>query len=174
MTVHLLSSNKKNKYDLMTLYLNCLWVHILIVLMDKSGTIIIIEDDLDDQFVLEEIFTELAYPNPRKYFFDGELALEYLLTTPDRPFIIISDVNMPKLNGLELRRKLHTDAALNLKCIPYVFLTTALNHQAVIDAYSTSVQGFFVKPTGFDETKEMIKVMMEYWIRCAAPNNFSS
>ncbi|GGB81858.1 response regulator [Dyadobacter sediminis] len=140
--------------------------------MDKSGTIIIIEDDADDQFVLEEVFNELGYPNKRMYFANGMLALEYLYSTPDRPFIIISDINLPQLNGLELRQKVQTDAELSLRCIPYVYFTTAINQQAVIDAYSTSAQGFFVKPGAFDDIKETIRVMMEYWKKCAAPNNF--
>jgi CheY-like chemotaxis protein len=140
--------------------------------MDKSGTIIIIEDDPDDQFVLEEVFIELDYPNQRMYFPDGLSALDYLYTTPDRPFIIISDINLPKLDGLELRKKVQTDAELSLKCIPYVYFTTAINQKAVIDAYSTSAQGFFVKPGEFTEIKETIRVMIEYWRKCAAPNNF--
>ncbi|WP_409018805.1 hypothetical protein [Dyadobacter sp. CY347] len=57
---------------------------------------------------------------------------------------------MPKLDGLELRRKVQNDAELSLKCIPYVYFTAAVNQQAVIDAYSTSAQGFFVKPVSFD------------------------
>ncbi|MCE6992965.1 response regulator [Dyadobacter sp. CY323] len=140
--------------------------------MDKSGTIIIIEDDPDDQFVLEEVFNELGYTNKRMYFADGLTALDYLYTTPDRPFIIISDINLPILNGLELRQKVQNDAELSLKCIPYVYFTTAINQRAVIDAYSTSAQGFFVKPSEFEEIKDTIHVMMEYWKRCAAPNNF--
>lgn len=140
--------------------------------MDKSGTIIIIEDDADDQFVLEEVFNDLGYPNKRMYFPDGISALDYLYKTPERPFIIISDINLPKLNGLELRKKVQNDAELSLRCIPYVYFTTAINHQAVIDAYSTSAQGFFVKPGAYEEIRDTIKVMMEYWTKCAAPNNF--
>lgn len=140
--------------------------------MNKNGTIIIIEDDSDDQFVLEQVFNELSYPNKRMYFADGDSALDYLYSTHDRPFIIISDINLPRLSGLELRQKVQTDAELSLRCIPYVYFTTALNQQAVIDAYSTSAQGFFVKPATFEEIKETIQVMMQYWNRCAAPNNF--
>jgi CheY-like chemotaxis protein len=140
--------------------------------MDKSGTIIIIEDDQDDQFVLEEVFDELGYPNQRMYFSDGLSALDYLYSTTDRPFIIISDINLPQLNGLELRKKVQTDAELNLKCIPYVYFTTAINQDVVIDAYSTSAQGFFVKPGEYEEIKQTIRVMIDYWQKCAAPNNF--
>lgn len=140
--------------------------------MDKNGTIIIIEDDADDQFVLEEVFNELEYPNQRMYFLDGLSALDYLYTSTDRPFLIISDITMPKLDGLELRKKIQTDAELSLKCVPYVFFTTALNQNSIIDAYSTSAKGFFVKPGSIDEIKDTIKVMIDYWRKCAAPNNF--
>lgn len=115
--------------------------------MNKDGEIIIIEDDEDDQFLLEEVFTALNYTNKRIYFPDGEAALEYLHSDRAAPFIILSDINMPRLNGLELRNKLKMDAALNLKCIPYLFFSTAVNQKVVVDAYSTSAQGFFVKQT---------------------------
>ncbi|MCF0051533.1 response regulator [Dyadobacter chenwenxiniae] len=140
--------------------------------MNKDGTIIIIEDDKDDQFVLEEVFGELGYPNKRMYFSSGLKALDFLYSTSDRPFLIISDINLPELNGLELRSKIQQDADLNLKCIPYIYFTTALNQQVVIDAYSTSAQGFFVKPGTYEEIKEAIDVMIKYWKKCAAPNNF--
>ncbi|MCE7073773.1 hypothetical protein LZG74_25930 [Dyadobacter sp. CY327] len=85
---------------------------------------------------------------------------------------MLSDTNIPKLYGMELRRRLKENASLNLKCIPYLYFTTALNQDVVIEAYSTSAQGFFVKPSDFDETKDTLKSIVEYWKRCASPNNF--
>jgi DNA-binding NarL/FixJ family response regulator len=85
----------------------------------------------------------------------------------------LSDINLPKLNGFELRAKLRTDADLALKCIPYLFFSTAANQKAVIDAYSLSVQGFFVKENSLSELEKTITVIMEYWTRCVAPNRFS-
>jgi len=140
--------------------------------MNKTGPIIVIEDDVDDQDMLREVFEKLNYPNEVIFFFDGQLALDYLNRADTLPFIIISDINMPKLDGFALRNKLKTDAALEIKCIPYLFFSTALNQKAVIDAYSMSVQGFFIKPTSMSELEETIRSIMEYWIRCAAPNNF--
>ena len=58
---------------------------------------------------------------------------------------------MPKLNGFELRKKLKTDAALQLKCIPYLFFSTAANQPSVVEAYSLSVQGFFIKQNTLEE-----------------------
>jgi CheY-like chemotaxis protein len=140
--------------------------------MNKNGPIIIIEDDFDDQEILKEIFEKLNYPNEVIFFADGQAALDYLNRPAVLPFLILSDINMPKLSGLELRTKLKTDADLAVKCIPYLFFSTALNQKAVIDAYSISVQGFFVKQTSISEIEKTISVIMEYWKRCAAPNNF--
>jgi len=142
--------------------------------MNKNGPIIIIEDDVDDQEILTEVFQKLGYPNELIFFTDGQAALEYLNQPTTLPFVILSDINMPKLSGFELRTKLKTDADLAVKCIPYLFFSTALNQKAVIDAYSMSVQGFFEKQTSMSELEKTISVIMEYWKRCAAPNNFPS
>jgi CheY-like chemotaxis protein len=140
--------------------------------MNKNGPVIIIEDDADDQDFLTEIFQKLNYPNKIIFFNDPQKALDFLNRADTIPFLILSDINMPKLSGFELRNKLRVDAQLQLKCIPYLFLTTALNEQTVIDAYSASVQGFFVKQNSIEELEKTISAIMEYWLRCAAPNNF--
>lgn len=140
--------------------------------MIKNGPIIIIEDDADDQEILMEVFQNLNYPNELIFFSDGVSALDYLNKSDQLPFLILSDINLPKLDGFALRDKLKTDAELALKCIPYLFFSTALNQKAVVDAYSLSVQGFFVKQTSIAELEKTISVIMEYWKRCAAPNNF--
>lgn len=138
--------------------------------MTKNGPIVVIEDDADDQETLVEIFKKLDYKNPIIYFPDGEEALKYLLDTKTKPFLILSDINMPKLSGFELRQKIHTNEDLNLKCIPYLFFTTTSNQKAVVDAYSQSVQGFFVKANSMDKLEHTIKIIVEYWKECEAPN----
>ena len=138
--------------------------------MNKNGTIIFIEDDIDDQELLAEVFKELDYKNEILFFGDGELALEYLINNRVEPFIVFSDINMPKLNGMELREKIHNNEDLRLKCTPYLFFSTSSEQQHVIDAYSKSVQGFFVKPNSFSELKKTLKVIIDYWKECVSPN----
>ena len=140
--------------------------------MNTNGPIVIIEDDDDDQELFDIVFKSLNYNNEVCFFKNGEEALEYLNRTEVLPFLILSDINMPKLDGFALRSKIKTDADLQLKCIPYLFFTTTSNQKAVIDAYSMSVQGFFVKPNSMAELKEIIEVIMRYWTRCTSPNNF--
>jgi CheY-like chemotaxis protein len=140
--------------------------------MNKNGPVIVIEDDEDDQAILKEVFEKLDYSNEVIFFSDGQAALDFLHQTQVLPFLILSDINMPKLDGFALRQKLRSDAALQLKCIPYLFISTAATQKAVIDAYSLSVQGFFVKQSSLAEIEATISSIMEYWKRCAAPNNF--
>ena len=138
--------------------------------MNKTGPIVIIEDDQDDQEILTEIFNELAYKNEIVFFEDSVLALEYLTGTEIEPFLVLSDINMPKLNGMELREKIHNNEDLRLKSIPYLFFTTTAEQNHVIDAYSRSIQGFFVKPRSYDKIKTMIAKIVEYWMECESPN----
>jgi CheY-like chemotaxis protein len=138
--------------------------------MNKKGPIIIIEDDKDDQELLAEVFEELGYVNEVRFFNSGEVVLQYLNTTTEKPFIILSDINLPQLTGLELRDKILENEALRLKCIPYLFFTTAASQQAIVDAYSRSAQGFFVKPASYDHILSMIRKIIEYWTECRSPN----
>lgn len=138
--------------------------------MNKDGPIVVIEDDVDDKDILVDIFKTLDYKNQIYYFSDGEAALQFLTGTKIKPFLILSDINMPKLSGIELRKKILTDENLNLKCIPYLFFTTTSNQKAVIDAYSQSVQGFFIKSNTIEQLQHTIKMIIEYWRECEAPN----
>ena len=140
--------------------------------MNTNGPVVVIEDDIDDKELLEEVFQKLGYPNQLLFFGDGQAALDYLNETDVLPFIILSDINMPKLDGFALRNKIKMDAKLQLKCIPYLFFSTASSQKAVVDAYSLSVQGFFIKQNTMEELEKTIFVIMEYWKRCVAPNNF--
>ena len=141
--------------------------------MSNNGPVIIIEDDLDDQEILESAFRNLGYENELIFFGDGHKALDFLNKTEVLPFLIMSDINMPKLDGFALREKIKNDARLHFKCIPYLFFTTASNQRAVIDAYSASVQGFFVKGQTIKEVEQAIDAIMKYWNLCSSPNNFT-
>lgn len=140
--------------------------------MNKQGPIIIIEDDADDRMILSQVLQELSYPNEVAFFEDGVSALEYLQDDNVYPFLIISDVNLPKLNGFELRKMVHTNAGLSEKCIPYLFFSTSVDRAAVHDAYTMSVQGFFLKAASYEGVKETIRKIVEYWQECSSPLRF--
>lgn len=139
----------------------------------KNGTIIVIEDDPDDQLLIMDAFNSLGYPNKIMLFSDGYKALEYIESTDVKPFLILSDVNMPTVNGFELRKKIHNNKELSVRCIPYLFFTTGTNREAVQDAYAMSAQGFFIKPATMSGLEDTLRKIVEYWKECHAPNQYS-
>ena len=138
--------------------------------MNKKGPIIVIEDDEDDRQFIKDVFIELNYENSIIFFEDGQLALNHLISEEVEPFIIISDINMPVLNGMALKEEIQKNENIRLKCIPYLFFTTSANQEHVIDAYSKSVQGFFIKPNTMEKLKSTITKIVEYWQECESPH----
>jgi CheY-like chemotaxis protein len=137
--------------------------------MDKSGPIIIIDDDSDDQDLLRELFTELNLKNEVLFFREGESALEFLGSPAIRPFLIISDVKMPGMDGFELRKQVSTTSE-NSKTTPFIFFTTGSTTQVLNNAYLNSVQGIFQKPVKYNDWKDAINTIVQYWTSCMAPD----
>ena len=139
--------------------------------MSRKGPIIIIEDDVDDQYILEAVFLQLALRNERKFFSRCEDAFQYLMSTSDKPFIILSDVNLPGMTGTELRRQINESDLLRKKSIPFIFFTTYAQKEVVEKAYEMMVQGYFEKPASVDELKSMLEAIIKYWQLCKHPNS---
>jgi CheY-like chemotaxis protein len=138
----------------------------------KSGPIIVLEDDVDDKEVLEGILKELKVKNKLVWFSGSEAAFQYLKTTSEQPFIIISDVNIPRENGIEFKRRIDNDPYLRQKSIPFVFYSTSVKEETVTEAYSElTVQGFFKKGNSHEEIKRHIKLIVDYWQVCRHPNS---
>lgn len=140
--------------------------------MSNTGPILLIDDDEDDYELFTHVMLEQKIPNALHHFTDGKRALEYLQSTPERPFLILSDINMPKLGGIELRKIVSEDDKLRSKCIPFIFFTTTATEQAVKKAYDLSVQGFFVKGETMERLSSLIKLIVDYWTECKHPNSY--
>jgi len=138
--------------------------------MSLSGPILIVEDDPDDQLLLKEIFTELNLANPLHFFSHGQEALTYLKVTTEQPFLILCDVNMPVMNGVELRQAVFENETLRRKSVPFIFLTTSADKKSVNLAYDLSVQGFYVKGNTYEKLFEQIRLIVTYWEHCLHPN----
>jgi CheY-like chemotaxis protein len=132
--------------------------------MVKEPPLIIIEDDEEDQEVITEILKNLQVKNELKIFSRCEDALQFLQSTKRDPFLVICDINIPGMKGVELKRVLDGDENLKMKCIPFIFLSTAAEKEIVNEAYSNlSIQGFFQKPTKYNELKRVLETVLEYW-----------
>ncbi|WP_353720429.1 response regulator [Dyadobacter sp. 676] len=140
--------------------------------MSVRGPIISIEDDVDDQFLIRSVVEELDIPNELLFFNNGVDALMYLETTRDQPFLILCDINMPVMNGLEFRERIEKNEYLRKKSIPFVFLSTADNPLVIEAAYGSTIQGFFKKENSFEDLKDRIRVIYDYWSYCLHPNQY--
>jgi response regulator RpfG family c-di-GMP phosphodiesterase len=140
--------------------------------MAKPGPIIVVEDDPDDKDILEDVLKDLNIPNKLIWFTNGPAAFHHLKTTSEQPLIILSDVNLPIQSGIEFKRQVDSDSELRQKSIPFVFFSTSIDQAAVNEAYTKmTVQGFFQKPSSYEEIKNVIKLIVEYWKICRHPNS---
>lgn len=133
--------------------------------------IIILEDDLDDQEIIKEVLEDLQVPYRVDFYMHAKELLDYLYTTRESPFLILSDVNLPTMNGLELRKIIHDEDFLRLKSIPFVFFSTSSDEYAVKQAYDLTVQGYFVKPYSIPDIKATLKLIIDYWEKCEHVNS---
>jgi CheY-like chemotaxis protein len=133
--------------------------------------ILIVEDDLDDQFLLKKVFERIGVESDLVFFPNGKEALDYLKTSGKETFMILCDINMPVMNGLELRERINKDEELRRKSIPFIFLSTAARPIDVCTAFELSVQGFFVKESTLLEMEESLRTIFMYWARCKHPNS---
>jgi len=141
--------------------------------MSNKGNILLIEDDADDIFVFKELITVLGMKNNVITFNETNDALEYLDQTTDDIFIIFSDINIPKRNGLQFKHDIDSNPTLRRKSIPFIFYSTTANKDAVAEAFETlTVQGFFKKGNDFENAKEQLSTIMKYWESCEHPNKF--
>jgi CheY-like chemotaxis protein len=97
--------------------------------------------------------------------------LQYLEATDEQPFLILCGINMPIMNGLELRRRINQSEYLRQKAIPFFYLTTAANTDIVREAYEQAVQWYFQKATNYAGFQQQMKLLVEYWQHCLHPNS---
>jgi len=139
--------------------------------MSTVGPIIYIDDDEDDHEILLKVLSDLQVPNPVVGFTTCIEAYDYLKTTSDQPFLIICDVNLPVQSGIELKMQIDGDEDLRKKSIPFVFYSTSVDQRFVNLAYTQmTVQGYFRKENNFQDVKQVIRLLVDYWNHCRHPN----
>jgi CheY-like chemotaxis protein len=138
--------------------------------MGKHKPIVIVDDDDDDHFILKRVFEKIGNDRPILFFNDGRKVLEYLKTTGERPFLILSDVNMPIMNGIDLKRAIDADPELRRITVPFVFFSTSAMTSLVQEAFELSAQGFFIKGQNLDEMEQTLRIIFDYWNKCQYSN----
>jgi CheY-like chemotaxis protein len=131
--------------------------------------IVMVDDDLDMHFIYQKVFQKLGLLSSLRLFENGKDALEYLKRSADDVKIIFSDINMPVMDGIQLRTAINNEFSFNCRTIPFIFLSTSAREREVNSAYELLVQGFFQKGTTIGEIENSITVAIDYWSRCRVP-----
>jgi CheY-like chemotaxis protein len=138
--------------------------------MAVKGPIMLVEDDRDDFDLIKNCIEELGFDNRVDWYRNGKEALAYLKVTEEQPFIIIADIQMPMMNGLELLKHIYEDDYLRKKSIPFVFLTVVVSRNIVREAYDLMVQGFYQKARNYKDLTRQLGLILNYWTHSLHPN----
>ncbi len=131
--------------------------------------ILLVEDDIIDVKTVKRAFKENKIINPLRITSNGEEALKYLrrqgkYSNPEdspRPSIILLDLNMPVMNGVEFLKAIRADE--DLKSLTVIVLTTSKEENDRVESYKLNVAGYIIKPVEFEKFVEAVKVIDLYW-----------
>ncbi|MFK2821128.1 response regulator [Flavobacteriaceae sp. LMIT009] len=127
----------------------------------KTLKILLVEDDTIEVMKLKRAVDTLNLNHDILHASNGEEALEMLQNKNSLPNIILLDLNMPKINGLEFLKILKSDRQLHF--IPTIVLTTSLNKRDVLECYKIGIAGYLLKPLKYDEYVSRIEKLLSYW-----------
>lgn len=129
---------------------------------EKKFNILLVEDDEVDIMNVKRAFKKNNIVNPLYIANNGLDALQLLTSnTISRPLIIILDINMPKMNGIEFLEKLRQNEAL--KSLSVFVMTTSDNDKDKIEAYNLNVAGFILKPLSFEKFVSTVADLNSFW-----------
>lgn len=137
--------------------------------MKNNRSILLVEDDKIDAMTVKRAMKDLKIANSLVHVYNGIEALDYLKNqSNERPCIILLDLNMPKMNGIELLKVLKNDTSL--KKLPVVVLTTSNAEKDKTESFNLSVAGYMLKPVDYKQFVDVIKDINLYWTISEIPD----
>ncbi len=138
--------------------------------MRSLKPVMLVEDDNVDAMTVKRAIKELKVVNELTRAVNGEEALEYLRNPANEtPCVILLDLNMPKMNGIEFLKIVKADE--RLRKIPVVVLTTSRDDRDKAESFKLSVAGYIVKPVDYQGFVEAMRVINLYWTLSELPEH---
>jgi len=130
--------------------------------MPTLKPILLVEDDVVDAATVKQALQDLRVRNPVVHKTDGEEAIEYLRgQNNQKPALILLDLNMPKISGIELLQMIKPD--IELQHIPVVVLTVSKYEQDKVDTFDLGVAGYVIKAVDYDAFLRAMDIVIQYW-----------
>lgn len=134
----------------------------------SNKPILLVEDDQVDVMTVKRALKEIRVINPIVNLENGEEALKYLRDSGRvKPCIILLDLNMPVMNGIEFLHEMKSDDSL--KRIPVVVLTTSEEQQDKVRSFDLGVAGYIAKPVSYRQFVEIMRTFNAYWTISEVP-----
>lgn len=137
--------------------------------MKPKGVLLFVDDDRSEYERFGEVLHTMV-DNELLYAPNGEEGLKLIHEHKDALFMIISDINMPLMNGLELKRVIEGTPILKMRAIPFIFRTVHDNVVVTKEAYSLGIQGLFIKTEDAGTLRRQIEIILQFWIAAVHPN----
>jgi CheY-like chemotaxis protein len=137
----------------------------------NDAPVFVVDSDIEDKELLQEAWKELDLPNKLFFFKNAEEVIAQLETSSIVPFLIISEMNLPKISGLELKQYLLNHEHTNFKSIPFVFLSDTPSQRQIEEAYYLCTNGVFKKSDSFQKIKQQLIDIVKYWRESLVPLN---
>lgn len=136
---------------------------------DRALTILLVEDDEVDVMTVKRAFAKANITNKLFVAQNGVEALELLRTDgiPASRRLVLLDLNMPRMNGIELLREIRKDPAL--ASLTVIVLTTSNEDRDRVDAYHLNVAGYLLKPVTFHDFADVMATLNKYWTLMEMP-----
>jgi CheY-like chemotaxis protein len=139
----------------------------------RPVSILLVEDNLQDVEITRRAFAKGRIRNDLMVVRDGEEALDYLFrrgkyhdpASSPRPGMILLDLNLPKLGGLEVLQQIKNDESL--KAIPVIVLTVSQREEDIVRSYDLGVNTYIQKPVEFEDFMRVVNTVHDYWILIA-------
>jgi CheY-like chemotaxis protein len=134
----------------------------------NNKPILLVEDDQVDAMTVRRALKELHVTNAVVHVENGEVALEHLRAPENAlPCIILLDLNMPRMGGIEFLQVAKRDARLRI--IPVVVLTTSAEQQDKVESFNLGVAGYMAKPVDYQQFVEVMRSINTYWTLSEMP-----
>lgn len=128
----------------------------------QAISFLLIEDDLIETMKFKRVLDSMEIKHRVSHAANGEEALSRLKNAQEElPNVILLDLNMPKMNGIEFLKLLKSDDVL--KYIPAIILSTSNNRKDILECYTLGIAGYIMKPLKYEEYKSKIENLVAYW-----------